>query len=121
MEKENVLVMGASTAEWRYSFKATKMLKEYGHVPVCLGKQAGLCAGETIVQQFPLDPSFDTITLYLNPQHQIQYYDNIVQAAPKRVIFNPGTENETLQEILNAHNIPWEEACTLVLLSTEQY
>lgn len=121
MEKENVLVMGASTAEWRYSFKATKMLKEYGHAPVCLGKLDGLCAGETIVNQFPQDQSFDTITLYLNPQHQIQYYENIIQAAPHRVIFNPGTENDELQEMLNTHGIDWEEACTLVLLSTGQY
>lgn len=119
--KEKVLVMGASTAEWRYSFKATQMLKDYGHEPICLGKQTGNCAGETILNEYPAQIHFDTITLYLNPGHQSQYFAEILATKPKRVIFNPGTENEELQHLLDKDGIAWEEACTLVLLRSGQY
>src|SRR5690606_21073164 len=63
----------------------------------------------------------DTITLYLNPNNQKAYYDYIVSLKPKRVIFNPGTENPELYQILRDHDIPFEAACSLVLLSTNQY
>lgn len=118
---EQVLVMGASPEESRYSNIATKMLKSYGHQVVCFGKRTGTCSGEPIVQQFPKNDHFHTVTLYLNPAHQEQYYEEIIAMNPGRVIFNPGTENEEFEEKLTAANIPFEEACTLVLLRSGQF
>ena len=63
----------------------------------------------------------DTVTLYLNPKAQQEYYDYILSLKPRRVIFNPGTENPELYKILEANNIKYEVACTLVLLATNQY
>ncbi len=63
----------------------------------------------------------DTVTVYLNPKRQKPFYDYIVSLKPKRVIFNPGTENPEFYSILKDNNIPFEESCTLVLLSTNQY
>lgn len=63
----------------------------------------------------------DTVTLYLNPEHQKPYYEYILSLHPKRVIFNPGTENEALQDLLDREKIPYMEACTLVMLHTGQY
>lgn len=117
----SVLVMGASPEVTRYAYMATRMLKEYGHLPVCFGKRAGLCAGEVILNQFPQNKKIDIVTLYLNPSHQESYYQSIIDLNPRRVIFNPGTENNELQELLNQKGIPWEEACTLVLLRTGQW
>ena len=62
-----------------------------------------------------------TVTLYLNPSHQKEYYDYILSLRPKRIIFNPGTENAELYRLANDHDIETREACTLVLLSTGQY
>ncbi|MBS3914225.1 MAG: CoA-binding protein [Bacteroidetes bacterium] len=118
---ENVLVIGASTNEWRYSFIATRMLRDYGHSVICYGKKKGNCAGIPILNEFPTGETFDTITLYLNPENQKQYYQNIVGLKPKRVIFNPGTENPELEVLLHKEGIESEEACTLVLLRTNQF
>ena len=63
----------------------------------------------------------DTVSLYLNPKAQKEYYDYIISLKPRRVIFNPGTENEEFYELLKVNNIAFEESCTLVLLATNQY
>jgi predicted CoA-binding protein len=63
----------------------------------------------------------DTITLYVGPQHQSEYFDYIVKTKPKRIIFNPGTENQELEELAEKNGIETMDACTLVLLSTGQY
>lgn len=119
--KEQVLVMGASTADWRYSNMATRMLKDYGHGVTCFGKSKGLCAGEPILNEFPSTGKFQTVTLYLNPGHQEEFYEKIIALKPQRVIFNPGTENSEFQQMLETAGIEAEEACTLVLLRTGQY
>ena len=62
-----------------------------------------------------------TVTLYINPQKQVAYYDAIISLRPQRVIFNPGTENPEFYELLDRNNIRVEVACTLVLLATGQY
>lgn len=91
-----------------------------------VGRDKGEVAGETIYQTIPpsiLEKSeeLDTITLYLSPQNQESYFEQIVCLKPKRVIFNPGTENDKLESELDAAKIPYEHACTLVLLATNQY
>ena len=118
---KKTLVIGASENKSRYSNLATNNLVQKGHEVVALGRRPGQVNGVKIeTEKLPLT-GVDTITLYLNPQNQKQYYDYILSLEPKRVIFNPGTENDELEELLKAKGIKAQEACTLVLLSTGQY
>ena len=115
------MVLGASTKPERYAFKAINMLVDKGHSVLALGHNAGEVAGVKIqTKAIPLK-NIDTVTLYLNPTRQRDYYNYIVEAKPKRVIFNPGTENPELYQLLQLNGIKVEVACTLVLLTTNQY
>ena len=118
---KKTLVLGASTNEARYSYIATQRLKKYGHEVVPVGIREGKIAGIEIQQGTPDAVGIDTITLYLNPQRQEAYYVYILELKPKRIIFNPGTENPTLMRLAREQGIETEVACTLVLLSMEQY
>ncbi len=126
MNKTNTkttLVIGASENLSRYSNMAIKLLKAYGHPVLALGKSKGNVDGSTIetdINSFK-HSEIDTITIYLNPDNQEKYYESIIDLHPKRVIFNPGTENEVLQEKLEKAGIEFEEACTLVLLKSQQF
>ena len=91
------------------------------HSVVAVGIKEGTVAGVEILTNKPHFESIDTITLYLNSKNQEEYYDYIINLKPKRVIFNPGTENPELYELLQKNNIEVEVACTLVLLGTNQY
>lgn len=119
--KKKTLVIGASPNPERYGFKATAMLLDYGHPVVPYGVKSGNIKGINIVNTRPMDTDFDTITMYLSPQNQLEYSDYIIQLRPQRVIFNPGTENESFQHQLLEEGIEPIEACTLVLLKTNQY
>ena len=119
--KNKTLVLGASENPGRYSNLAIKKLLGHGYSVMAIGKVAGNVDGVTInTEQAPAD-DIDTVTLYLNPLHQKAYYDYILSLKPRRIIFNPGTENEELEELARANNIRPVEACTLVMLSTGQY
>ena len=120
-KKESVLVIGASPEPSRYAFLASRMLQEYGHKVVCFGKHKGECAGIDIINEFPDSEPVDTVTLYLNPKHQAQYYGKIVELKPKRVVFNPGAENDEFEALLEENGIEPIEACTLVMLRTNQW
>jgi len=113
--------MGASTEPGRYSYKAVKMLQRFGHPVVALGKKQDNLDGVKIEKGQVSFDDVDTVTLYLNPMNQKQYYDYIVGLKPERVIFNPGTENPELYKVLKENNIDIEVGCTLVMLSTSQY
>ncbi|MNI47814.1 hypothetical protein D3C87_485070 [compost metagenome] len=115
------LIIGASPNPSRYSYKAAHMLKRFNHDIVNVGIKNGAVAGVQIEKPGQIHTDIDTITLYIGPALQAQYHDYIVATKPKRVIFNPGTENAELEELLIKHNIEPVEACTLVLLSTGQY
>ncbi|MBC7851295.1 MAG: CoA-binding protein [Chitinophagaceae bacterium] len=118
---KTTLVMGASDNPSRYSYLAINRLKNSGHPVVAIGKKKLNVNGVTVENsQVPFE-NVDTVTLYLNPLHQQPYYDYILSLKPKRVIFNPGTENEELQNKLDKAGIQYMEACTLVMLSTGQY
>lgn len=121
MEKKKTLVIGASEKIERYSNKAIRMLQEYEHPIVAYGNRKGEVNNTPITTDFPTETDFDTVTLYLGPQNQPDFYDKIVALKPKRVIFNPGTENEDFQQFLIENGIEYEEACTLVLLRSGQY
>lgn len=121
MKEKKTLVMGASTEPTRYSYKAIKMLQRFGHPVVAMGKKEDNLDGIKIEKGAAPFEGVDTVTLYLNPVNQKPYYDYIVGLKPKRVVFNPGTENMELYSILKSNNIEVEVACTLVLLSIDQY
>ena len=88
---------------------------------VAVGLRQGEVAGVNITNVEEDFENVDTVTLYLNPQRQKQYYDYILSLKPNRVIFNPGTENPELFALLRKNNIEIEIACTLVMLATNQY
>lgn len=121
MKNKKTLVLGASTNPSRYSFMAINSLVRHEQSVVAVGLKEGEVAGVKIqTKQIPFT-NIDTVTLYLNPQRQRDYYNYIVSLQPKRVIFNPGTENPEFYQLLRVNNIQVEVACTLVLLSTRQF
>ena len=121
IKSKKTLVLGASTKPDRYAFKAVTMLVDKGHSVLAVGQNAGEVAGVKIqTKAIPLK-NIDTVTLYLNPTRQRDYYNYIVEAKPKRVIFNPGTENPEFYQLLKLNDIKVEVACTLVMLTTNQY
>ena len=119
---KTTLILGASPNPERYAFKAANLLRQHGHDVVLVGIKKGNIVGMEIQQDKNSIPkNIDTITLYLGPQHQEAWFDYILKVNPKRIIFNPGTENEALELLAQEHNIAIEQACTLVLLHTGQY
>ncbi len=118
---KKTVVLGASDNPGRYSFLAVDKLKRFGHPVVAIGRKMGKIGNTDVITERPEEKEVDTVTLYLNSQNQKQYYDYILSLHPKRIIFNPGAENDELYELAKANGILPLEACTLVLLSTGQY
>ncbi|PXY44042.1 CoA-binding protein [Flavobacterium hydrophilum] len=121
MKNKKTLVLGATTKPERYAFRAINMLTQKGHTVLAIGQNAGEVAGVKIHTKAIPVKNIDTVTLYLNPARQRDYYNYIIESQPKRVVFNPGTENPELYQLLELNNIKAEVACTLVLLATNQY
>lgn len=123
METENkkTLVIGASTKPERYSNKAIRMLREYEHEVVALAKRTGHVNGVPIQTEFPHEENIHTVTMYLGANRQSEYYEDILSLKPRRVIFNPGAENEELREMLKSEGIETVEGCTLVMLRSNQF
>lgn len=121
MQKKKTLVLGASQNPQRYSYLAMQRLAAHQQPVVAIGaKQEQV--GETVIEtEKKAFDDIDTVTLYLNPMRQKEYYDYILSLHPKRIIFNPGTENEELVDLAEKNGIQAQEACTLVLLSTGQF
>lgn len=115
------LVFGASLDPGRYSNMAIRRLVENNIETTAFGIRGGTVSGVQIKDKLDDFQNIDTITLYLNPIKQKEYYQKIVDLKPKRVIFNPGTENPEFYQILEKAGIQVEVACTLVLLATGQY
>ena len=121
MASKKTLVLGASVNPSRYSYLAVHSLQAKGHDVIAIGKREGK-VGNVPIETTPKDVNdVDTVTLYLNAGNQKQYYDYIFSTNPRRIIFNPGAENEELFSMANEKGIVAQEACTLVLLSTGQY
>ena len=125
MKKENVIVLGASSKEERYSFKAVSSLIEHGHMAIPVHPRekevAGLKCFNNLSDVEKMFPQIDTVTIYVNPQISMELSKEILKLRPKRVIFNPGSENRDLMEILKQNNVDVLEACTLVLLNIGEY
>lgn len=120
LQNKHTLVVGASPNPFRYSYKATSMLLSYGHKVSLFGIKKGEIEGISIRSELPAE-QIDTITLYIGPQLQPQYYEMLLALQPKRIIFNPGTENPEFEQMAEARGIEALEACTLVMLQTNQY
>jgi len=121
MSSKKTLVLGASSKPSRYSYLAINMLRDKGHEVIAIGKHTGKVKDVEIAdEQKPIE-NLDTVTLYLNANNQKPYYDYIFSLNPKRIIFNPGAENEELASLAKEKKILPQQACTLVLLSTGQY
>ena len=118
---KKTLVLGISLKPDRYSNIAIKRLVRYNHETLAFGLREGEVAGISIDTELKNYKDIDTVTLYLNPKRQQQYFDYIIGLKPSRVIFNPGTENPEFYKLLSENNIEYEAACTLVLLGTNQY
>ena len=120
-KNKKTLLLGASIKPEKYAYKAIAMLAAKGHTVIAIGQYSGDVAGVKIyTKAIPLS-QINTVTLYLNAARQREYYNYIIDAKPKRVIFNPGTENPEFYQLLELNNIKVEVACTLVLLTTNQY
>ncbi len=118
---KKTLIIGATTNPARYANSAAQRLKRQGHDIVQLGLRSGEVAGEPINTQQEAYEGIDTVTLYIGPRHQPDYYGYVVSLEPRRVIFNPGTENADFEALLTENGIEAVKACTLVMLSTGQY
>jgi len=121
MKNKKTLLLGATIKPEKYAYLALNRLVEKKHNVIAIGSTLGEVAGIKIkTKKLPLK-NIDTVTLYLNPEHQKEYYNYIIELKPKRVIFNPGSENQEFYQLLKANKINIEFACTLVLLTTNQY
>lgn len=115
------LVLGATPNADRFAYKAVMSLLRHGHEVVPVGRKKGQVGGLTILNDPPQEEDIHTVTLYLNPTNQREYYDYIIGLKPKRIIFNPGTENEELERMALDNKIEIIEGCTLVMLSVGHY
>jgi predicted CoA-binding protein len=120
-EKKKTVVLGASGNPARYSYLAIQRLRKYDHPVIAIGRRVGEVAGVNITKEHLPEKDVDTVTLYLNPANQVEYYDYILGLHPKRIIFNPGTENDELIRMAKENNIQPVIGCTLVMLGTGQY
>lgn len=120
-QEKKTLVLGASDNPARYSYLAINRLRGKGHPVVAIGLRRAMAGDVAIETEKKPFESVDTVTLYLNSTRQKEYYDYILSLHPKRIIFNPGAENDELFALAQANGIQAMEACTLVLLSTGSY
>lgn len=120
-EAKKTVVLGASQNPSRYSYLAVQRLSAYKHPVVAVGRREGMIGNVPITKETIAEQDVDTVTLYLNPTNQKQYYDYILSLKPKRIVFNPGTENDELIEMAEQQGIEPFIGCTLVMLSTGQY
>lgn len=115
------VVIGASPNLSRYSYRATMQLAGFGEEVFPIGIRAGQIGPHEIITDKPAIADVETVTLYVGPQNQSSWVDYILALRPKRVIFNPGTENPTFEAVLRKEGILFESACTLVMLATGTY
>lgn len=122
MKKERVVILGASDKPDRYSYKAMNMLLEAGHDVVLVNRGYTEIEGHPVLADISaVSGEVDTVTVYVRPDVSSLLIDPIINLKPKRVIFNPSTDNPRLQLALDEAGIEWQSACTLVLLRTGQY
>lgn len=115
------LVLGASPRSSRYSNLAVRRLRSHGHEVLAVGRHAGTVEDVPIVAAIPDGTVVDTVTLYLSPTNQLGWHDAILALRPRRVIFNPGAEDDRFERRLEQAGVEVVEGCTLVMLSAGTY
>lgn len=115
------LILGATPNPDRYAYIAARQLTGAGHRIVPVGIKQGEVFGEEILHGLPQLEDIDTVTLYIGPRHQPIYYDWLIDLAPRRIIFNPGTENPELMQRARSAGIEVIAGCTLVMIGSGQY
>ncbi|WP_281228016.1 CoA-binding protein [Flavobacterium aquiphilum] len=120
-KNKKTLVIGGSPNPERVAFKAIEKLVAKGHSVIVFGKNEGEIADVKINTHVIPVENIDTVSLYINPTHQSEYYKYIIDLKPNRVLFSPGTENPEFYQLLKLNDIRYEEACTLVLLTLNEY
>jgi uncharacterized protein len=120
---KKTVIIGATANPARYAFLAARMLTDYKHEIVPVGIKEGAVSGKEILDIFekPAIGDVHTVTMYIGPQRQPEYYDYILGLKPKRIIFNPGTENDAFERMAEAQGIEAVEGCTLVMLRSGQF
>jgi len=119
---ERVLIVGASDKPDRYAHKALVSLRRHGHEVVLVHPRLKEIEGLPVHSDVSgITGAVDTVTMYVGPAISAGLGDKLTALKPKRIIFNPGSENPELQGRLSAAGIQVEEACTLVLLATDQF
>ncbi|HUH20119.1 CoA-binding protein [Albibacterium sp.] len=118
---KKTMIIGATPNIDRYANKAATRLVYTGHKIVNIGVKKGEAAGKTIEKADKIYNDIHTITLYIGSQIQKEYYDYILKTKPKRLIFNPGAENPELYKLAEENGIEATNACTLVLLASNQF
>ena len=120
-KNKTTVVIGASPNANRYSNQATISLQKHGHTVYPVGIRNGKINGLDIITDKPTIENVDTVTLYVGPDNQPAWIDYIISLKPKRIIFNPGTENPEFESLARSKGIEATQSCTLVLLSINQY
>ena len=118
MEKLKTLVIGASTNPERYSYRAIKLLQKYNHPVEAIGAKEGELEGVNIHKSKPEFTDIHTITMYVSPKNQSDFYEYLIGLKPARIIFNPGTENPDFEKKAKDAGIEVVENCTLVMLNS---
>lgn len=124
---KKTLVLGASESSERYSNQAVRLLREYAHSIVAVGRRGGLIDEVEIISSnqahgsINVSSNIHTVSLYVNPSLQEQHQSWLLSLKPKRVIFNPGTENVSFERVLQENGVEVVEGCTLVMLRTKQF
>jgi len=118
---KKTLVLGATPDQSRYAYLASNKLVKFGHPIVNVGLKKGEVAGVAIEKPEQIHTDIDTLTLYVGPANQKSLYNYILDTKPKRIIFNPGTENPELEKMAKEKGIETQYACTLVMLSIGNY
>jgi predicted CoA-binding protein len=120
---KKTVIIGATPNTSRYAYMAAERLTEHEHEIVPVGIKRGEVFGKSIqaIREYPIINDVDTITLYIGPRHQPEYYDYLLSLKPKRIIFNPGTENEELMALARKHDVEVVSGCTLVMLGVGNY
>jgi len=121
MEYKNTMVIGASPNPERYSYKAASLLTKYGHHVEAIGIRNGQIGNINIQPGQPEFSDIHTVTMYVGPGRQAGYYDYILNIRPKRIIFNPGTENPEFEDMLQNAGIEVVENCTLIMLNSGRF
>ena len=118
---KKTLVISASLKPHRYSNKAVCLLNDYGHEVIAIGQKKGKINGIKVYIEKVDVEDVDTVTLYLSPRRQTEYFEYILGLKPKRIIMNPGTENTEFKQMALTSGIEVVEHCTLIMLNMGAY